>query len=56
VAFQKDRLYVNQIKCPKFAEALERQFYKNGEPDKRSGFDHITEAGGYAIVKNAYFN
>jgi len=28
---------------------LERQTYKNGEPDKSTGFDHITEAGGYFI-------
>lgn len=40
---------VNDEQCPNYAEALERQTYKNGEPDKSSGYDHITEAGGYFI-------
>jgi phage terminase large subunit len=41
--------YVNSNNCPVYTEALEKQGYKNGEPDKTSGFDHITEAGGYFI-------
>lgn len=41
--------YVNTDKCSTYTEALERQAYKNGEPDKSSGFDHITEAGGYFV-------
>jgi hypothetical protein len=41
--------YINTNKCPVYTEALERQTYKNGEPDKKSGFDHITEAAGYFI-------
>lgn len=41
--------YVNTDNCPTYTEAIERQTYKNGEPDKQSGFDHITEAGGYFI-------
>jgi len=41
---------VNTIKCPEYTEALERMPYdKNGQPDKSSGFDHLTEAGGYFI-------
>lgn len=41
---------VNTTKCPEYTEALERMAYdKNGQPDKTSGFDHITEAGGYFI-------
>lgn len=41
---------VNTIKCPEYTEALERMAYdKNGQPDKSSGFDHITDAGGYFI-------
>lgn len=40
---------VNDEQCPNYAEALEKQTYKNGEPDKTSGHDHITEAGGYFI-------
>ncbi|RMZ60056.1 hypothetical protein D1632_10735 [Chryseobacterium nematophagum] len=40
---------INDEQCPTYSEALERQTYKNGEPDKSTGFDHITEAGGYFI-------
>jgi phage terminase large subunit len=40
---------VNDEQCPTYSEALERQTYKNGEPDKSTGFDHITEAGGYFV-------
>lgn len=41
---------VNSIRCPEYVEALERMANdKNGVPDKTSGFDHITEAGGYFI-------
>lgn len=42
---------VNDEQCPHYVEALERQTYKNGEPDKQSGFDHITEAAGYYIYQ-----
>jgi hypothetical protein len=41
--------YVNTDRCPVYTEALEKQTYKNGEPDKSSGYDHITEAAGYFI-------
>lgn len=41
--------FINTFNCPVYTEALERQTYKNGEPDKSTGFDHITEAGGYFI-------
>jgi len=45
-----DRVYfINTNNCPVYTEATERQTYKNGEPDKTTGFDHITEAGGYFI-------
>ncbi len=40
---------VNTNNCPRFTEALEQQTYKNGEPDKQGGFDHINEAAGYFI-------
>lgn len=41
---------VNTIKCSEYTEALERMpFDKNGVPDKTSGFDHLTDAGGYFI-------
>lgn len=39
---------VNTHKCPDYTEALERMGYdKHSTPDKSSGFDHITDAGGY---------
>ena len=42
--------FVNTRTCPEYTEALERMPNdKNGIPDKASGFDHITEAGGYFI-------
>ena len=41
---------INTHKCSEYTEALERMAYdKNGHPDKSSGFDHITDAGGYFI-------
>jgi hypothetical protein len=41
---------VNTHCCPSYTEALERMAYdKGGSPDKSSGFDHITDAGGYFI-------
>lgn len=41
--------FVNTHNCPTYTEALEKQAYKNGEPDKTNGFDHPNEAGGYFI-------
>lgn len=32
---------VNTEKCPHYAESLEKQLWKNGEPDKTQGFDHL---------------
>jgi PBSX family phage terminase large subunit len=43
---------VNKFTCPDYVEALSKLLYKNGEPDKSSGFDHATEAGGYFIHYN----
>ena len=43
--------YVNTHNCPQYAEALEKLAYKNGAPDKDSGFDHITDAGGYCLYQ-----
>ena len=41
---------VNTHKCTEYTEALERMAYdSNGQPDKSSGFDHITDAAGYFI-------
>lgn len=43
------RYLVNTHNCPRYTEALEQISYKNNEPDKESGLDHITDAGGYFI-------
>lgn len=52
------RLLVNTKTCPKYTQALERQIWdekagsdKKIEPDKKAGFDHPNDAGGYFIVK-----
>lgn len=46
------RLKVNIDRCPAFTDALEKQAYdeKKGEPDKKSGFDHASDAGGYFLA------
>ena len=49
-AYAKERLWVNDANCPKFAEAQEQQAYdKNGEPDKSTGHDHHNDAEGYFV-------
>lgn len=49
--FELGRLFVNARNCPTVAENLEQQSYDaNGEPDKKSGFDHQNDATGYPIV------
>lgn len=40
---------INSKKCPKYVEALEQIGWRGGEPDKTSGYDHETDAGGYFI-------
>jgi len=46
------RFLVNTNKCQKYTVALERHIYDDkGEPDKKGGFDHANDAGGYFIVK-----
>jgi hypothetical protein len=41
------RYFVNTNNCPRYTEAFEQISYKNNEPDKDSGLDHVTDAGGY---------
>jgi hypothetical protein len=48
--FEVGRLWVNSVSCPVTARCLEQQPYKNGEPDKKSGFDHQNDATGYPIA------
>lgn len=46
----QERTYmINTNTCPEYTEAVEKLPYKNGAPDKQSGFDHLCEAGGYFI-------
>ena len=40
---------VNRSMCPVYSNSLMKIAYKNGEPDKSSGLDHVTDAGGYAV-------
>lgn len=47
-----DRRYrVNVKRCPGYTQALEQQAWKDGQPDKSSGWDHINESCGYFIAK-----
>lgn len=42
---------VNEVACPVTARCLEQQAYdKNGEPDKKSGNDHMCDAATYPIA------
>ncbi len=46
------RYLVNTNKCPTYTQSLERQIWDDkGEPDKKSGFDHTNDGGGYFITK-----
>jgi len=45
-------LYIDTDRCPNLTEALEQLAYRNGEPDKSSGYDHITDALGYFVHKH----
>ena len=54
LAFERGQLFVDDDVCPTLAEALEKQSYKDGVPDKDSGYDHITEAAGYSVFINLF--
>lgn len=48
--YRDRRYYVNIKKCPNLVNALEQQVWdENGAPDKKSGLDHIVDAGGYCV-------
>ena len=50
-AFSSGRLKVNVDKCPEYTKCLEQQAYdKDGVPDKKTGHDHMNDAGGYPII------
>lgn len=42
------RLYINP-RCQSLIRCLEGQAYRNGEPDKTSGLDHLNDALGYLV-------
>jgi hypothetical protein len=45
------RYFVNPLRCPELAGALEQQVYdKFGMPDKASGIDHCIDAAGYYVA------
>jgi hypothetical protein len=49
--FEICNFWVNSRNCPTVASNLEQQAYdKNGEPDKKSGFDHQNDATTYPIA------
>jgi len=49
--FELGLLWVNAKECPTVAKCFEQQAYDdNGEPDKKSGFDHQNDASGYPIA------
>lgn len=49
-ALEKGRVKINASRCPRVAECLEQQAYRNGEPDKTTGFDHQNDATTYPIA------
>lgn len=49
-ALENGTVKINFDKCPVLVESLRKQAYNDkGEPDKQSGYDHITESAGYLI-------
>lgn len=50
-SFEDGLLFINSLRCPETAKCVEQQAYNdNGEPDKKSGLDHQTDAFGYPIA------
>jgi len=49
-AFEEGRLWINAAACPESAKCIEQQPYdNNGEPDKKGGLDHQSDAFGYPV-------
>lgn len=44
-------LLVNIDMCPNVVQTFEQQGYKNGDPDKTGGLDHMADALGYCVWK-----
>lgn len=50
-ALSSGKVKVNALACPQTARCLEQQAYgRNGEPDKKSGHDHLNDAFGYTVA------
>lgn len=50
-ALRLGRVFINDKECPTTSDCLIQQAYdKNGEPDKKSGFDHQNDATTYPIA------
>ena len=50
-AFGRGDVLINEKKCPETAKCLEQLAYdQNGEPDKKSGLDHLPDAATYPIA------
>ncbi len=50
-AFDRGYLRINNRRCEMFAKSVEQLAYdNNGEPDKKSGLDHATDAGTYLVA------
>ena len=48
--FGGQKVFINAKKCRETTSCFEKLAYdKNGEPDKTSGYDHLTEALGYLV-------
>ncbi|BAS55372.1 phage terminase large subunit [Leptolyngbya boryana IAM M-101] len=45
------RYRVNALRCPEYVQCLEQQVWKDGQPDKTQGFDHLNDSSGYFISK-----
>lgn len=49
--FSSGRLWINSLRCPETAKCIEQQAYDaNGEPDKKNGLDHQSDAFGYPLA------
>lgn len=51
----RDGAKININQCINLVQALEQIGFKNGEPDKTSGLDHITDALGYVFYSLSNF-
>jgi hypothetical protein len=55
-AFEDGKYFVNLSRCPNYSDALSQQTYDKGLPDKKSGLDHINDAGTYCVIEQIYIS